>query len=412
MKAPKSIIAALLASALASSSSLAAVIDTDGDGLSDRQETEITNTDPNKPDTDGDTFTDQEEFLSGSNPNLASSVPMAGVLRALTMNIANDGTAMIDFEVRDVDVTTLVLETSTDMQDWEVDNDATIEPANVTTYRATASAPGNQHFFRLRGTGEGDAVSISAGFPASSITATEGESGAVTVIFSSPFTGYFSYTLVGVDSGGNAITPITEMVEVDGQSTVTLPISFGEDSTVGQLSRYEIQLGLDGVNTTPGTSQAQLIVLDNDEEWAGSLIDDGQTISVGMRISKVGANYTGVLISESPSGFLPMGEYPMSLMRHSHDSSFEMNPVNAINLTRSASDLPGSAMQVRLFLLAETGVGEQVVDLENGKLEGAYLITLSKPSSPHLDSTNRGEFILYRQPAKPSQSETQLEVAP
>jgi serine/threonine protein kinase len=63
---------------LATSTALAATAvvegDADGDGLSNTQETNILQTDPNKPDTDGDGLTDGQEVLTlGTNPLLADS---------------------------------------------------------------------------------------------------------------------------------------------------------------------------------------------------------------------------------------------------------------------------------------------------------------------------------------------------
>ena len=205
---------------------------------------------------------------------------------------------------------------------------------------------------------------------------------------------------------------MTESIEVDGSSSVALPITLGDDSSVGQLSRYEITLNLTGASTTPGNSYTQLIVLDNDEEWAGSLVAGGQAITLRLRITKLGTSHTATLISESPSGFFPVGEYPMTLARHTHDGAFELNPATNISLARSDSSLPGSAMEARLFLLAETGVGEQVVDLEGGRIEGAYLLALVKPGASFLTSSPRGTFTLFRQPAKPNQGETELQSAP
>ena len=51
-----------------------AVVDSDGDGLSDDQERRI-GTNPNNPDTDGDGFGDRAELLAGSNPTAGASVP-------------------------------------------------------------------------------------------------------------------------------------------------------------------------------------------------------------------------------------------------------------------------------------------------------------------------------------------------
>jgi hypothetical protein len=43
--------------------------DTDGDALGDREEVDVYGTDPLRPDTDSDTFTDGSEVSNGYNPN-------------------------------------------------------------------------------------------------------------------------------------------------------------------------------------------------------------------------------------------------------------------------------------------------------------------------------------------------------
>lgn len=44
------------------------LVDTDGDGIPDRFETQVYNTDPLRADTDGDGFSDREEIVHGYNP--------------------------------------------------------------------------------------------------------------------------------------------------------------------------------------------------------------------------------------------------------------------------------------------------------------------------------------------------------
>jgi len=51
-----------------SGSSLDDKLDTDGDGLTDKQEKEIYRTDPYNKDTDGDGYTDKQEIDSGFDP--------------------------------------------------------------------------------------------------------------------------------------------------------------------------------------------------------------------------------------------------------------------------------------------------------------------------------------------------------
>lgn len=50
-------------------------VDTDADGLTDRDEVKIFGTDPHNPDTDGDGFLDGDEVKSGHNPNSPGSLP-------------------------------------------------------------------------------------------------------------------------------------------------------------------------------------------------------------------------------------------------------------------------------------------------------------------------------------------------
>ncbi|MGQ7685818.1 Rib/alpha-like domain-containing protein [Streptococcus suis] len=62
--------------------------DTDGDGISNEDEA-TRGTDPNKSDTDGDGFSDQEEITAGSNPTKADSTPA---------NVDKDGDGFTDTE--------------------------------------------------------------------------------------------------------------------------------------------------------------------------------------------------------------------------------------------------------------------------------------------------------------------------
>ncbi len=54
----------------------AEIIDTDSDGLSDSDETQIYHSDPNQADTDGDTFTDGAEISSGYSPLTAENIKL------------------------------------------------------------------------------------------------------------------------------------------------------------------------------------------------------------------------------------------------------------------------------------------------------------------------------------------------
>lgn len=57
----------------------ATIQDSDADGLTNQAETDIYLTDPNNPDTDGDTVPDSDEILSGTNPLSAESHPSQAI---------------------------------------------------------------------------------------------------------------------------------------------------------------------------------------------------------------------------------------------------------------------------------------------------------------------------------------------
>ena len=71
--------------------------DTDGDGLTDEEETTIYNTDPNNPDSDGDGYSDSTEVNNGYDPNCAAGddceAPSASSDDSAT---ANDDASAVD----------------------------------------------------------------------------------------------------------------------------------------------------------------------------------------------------------------------------------------------------------------------------------------------------------------------------
>ncbi|WP_205403225.1 hypothetical protein, partial [Streptococcus sp. 2154] len=64
--------------------------DTDGDGLTDKEEVEK-GTDPTKADTDGDGFTDKEEVDKGTNPKDPNSKPESKPVDPSTKDTDGDG---------------------------------------------------------------------------------------------------------------------------------------------------------------------------------------------------------------------------------------------------------------------------------------------------------------------------------
>lgn len=71
-----------------STSAQALVKDSDADGLTDQTETAIYLTDPTNPDTDGDSFSDSDEILAGTNPLNKDSHPAQAIEQEITKNIS------------------------------------------------------------------------------------------------------------------------------------------------------------------------------------------------------------------------------------------------------------------------------------------------------------------------------------
>jgi hypothetical protein len=87
-----------------------ALIDTDGDGLSDYEEVITYGTYPNDPDSDNDGYTDNEEVVAGSNPLNQYSVPTT----AVPGDVTGDGIV----NVADVLVCTRILQGLDTTTDW------------------------------------------------------------------------------------------------------------------------------------------------------------------------------------------------------------------------------------------------------------------------------------------------------
>jgi len=66
----------------------ALVKDSDADGLTNQAETEIYLTDPMNPDTDGDTVSDSDEILAGTNPINKDSHPIQAAASEISGNIS------------------------------------------------------------------------------------------------------------------------------------------------------------------------------------------------------------------------------------------------------------------------------------------------------------------------------------
>ena len=115
-------------------------VDTDGDGLTDTEETAL-GTDPNVADTDGDGFSDGQEVAAKTDP-LSQSSQLAAVGVS-----SPDGTRTVTWKSQP-DVI-YVVDVSEDLITWTTISDSAVGGAGETTSLAHADAPIGEAYYRV-----------------------------------------------------------------------------------------------------------------------------------------------------------------------------------------------------------------------------------------------------------------------
>ena len=115
-------------------------IDTDGDGLTDAEETAL-GTDPNVADTDGDGFSDGQEVAAKTDPLSQSSL-----LSAVGVS-SPDGTRTVTWKSQP-DVI-YVVDVSEDLITWATISDNAVGAASETTSLPHADAPAGEAYYRV-----------------------------------------------------------------------------------------------------------------------------------------------------------------------------------------------------------------------------------------------------------------------
>lgn len=124
----------------------------DGDGLSNFDEVVLHGTDPNKSDSDGDGFSDGEEFTAGSDPNDSNDIPVEVTDIRITETSLKDGIFTIRF-VSTAGAAGWRIKGSIDLVTFNIDetpNTAVTETASG-EYRAEVDVTGapDKYFLRI-----------------------------------------------------------------------------------------------------------------------------------------------------------------------------------------------------------------------------------------------------------------------
>jgi hypothetical protein len=284
---------------------------------------------------------------------------------------------------------------------WEPVPTASFQSLGGSAWRATVPHDPSRPTALFRITRDGEP--ITGAFSAPSSTVVEGENGGALVQFSGLFSGTLLYT---VDPGGDT-TPQSGSIQVNGATSVVIPITLPDDAEVGTLRALTINL--DGGDLLLGTlTTSHVTVADNDSEWAGVLISDGDgvTTQVELKVIQTNASRTVTLTAEAGGVFPSGGNLGTAALTLDGDGL--SGSVNGIVIP-GADTLYGADTELTLAFngggggtVLEEPTDEEVQLGETQVIrgyEGTFSLTSTVPTLTHLSIPERtGSFIIYRKP--------------
>lgn len=279
---------------------------------------------------------------------------------------------------------------------WSIVTGAVITGLGSGNYRVIAPDPQNPlGFYRVRGNGGG----VIASFATTAFQVLEGGMVAPTITFSAPFFGVVRYTVSGTAESGDYVA-LSGEVNVSG-TTASIPVTLLENGGIGQVKHLTLRLEA-GPGYRPGSSSQTIITIDeNDADWQGTFSIENGALAFVLKIQQGASGHTATLRSDG-FGFFPTNELPGTL-------TFSENVFHAatrnIPVAPSAS-LLNAAMNLAFFLGATNGAPNQ--NVSSNQVQGAATLITEVAGNPHLNTTNRGTFLLLRPPVAPSTNQVDL----
>jgi hypothetical protein len=193
-------------------------------------------------------------------------------------------------------------------------------------------------------------------------------------------------------------------VQVNG-TTATIPITLTDNKLIGQLRYLTLTLEAGAGYQLGAASQNTINIHENDADWQGSFISDDATIGFVLRIQESNGVHMAAVKSDG-FGFFPTNERSASI---SFNANFFSATAQNISIPPAAT-LLNSEMLLTLSLSAANGVTNQSVTPT--QIEGAATLVTAVVGQAHLNTTNRGTFLLIKPPVAPSTNQVQLTNVP
>jgi hypothetical protein len=330
----------------------------------------------------------------------AQTTPM---LQVVTIGVTTGGPLEFTFRDAGTGATNYVAEFSLDVgagASWTHDTTAVITPLGEGEYRAVIPSPaGLNGFYRIVGLG-GVPGEILINFASTAFQVSEGDMVSPTIAFSAPFTGIIRYTISGTATSGD-YAPLSGEVQVVNAMTATIPIALTDDDTIGELRNLILTLEAGSGAQLGAATRVTITIDENDARWAGSFIDGTATLPFHLELTRTGGTTQGTLAGDGWS-FFP--SEPVSAVVVQGATSFSAF-VTGIPMAAEATllNLP-AVLELELNAVA----GEPDQEVEPNFIRGDATLSTSYPGHAHLNTVNRGRFLMQRPSVAPSTRAVEL----
>ena len=323
--------------------------------------------------------------LAAVNPALALAAPQIVSNQQVRLRFADAGAGTTNYLVE--------ARTNFNNGAW-IPVTANIAPLGNGVFEAAVdSENGDTVFYRVRG-----AIRPTANFDSQSISLGEGNSAAAVIVLSQPFSGTLRYTVSG-SAGSNDYVALSGTVNVNG-TTVAIPIQLLDDNVAGPVRSVTLTLSADGAYIIGNGGSFTLSVEDDDSEWSGTLQGVNGNIGVWVEMKRVAGQLQG---TARGNGLLPANT-PLQIALTANSFVGVANNVT----TPAANTLFNSPLTLRLTMDAQNGATNELVSAD--EIDGRMTLTVLNRQMPALSFTNRGSFVLFKTPPKPSTNEVILTV--
>ncbi len=338
-------------------------------------------------------------LLSGTFPAAAQSTEL---LELQTMVAGSGGPAQFIFSDHGTGASGYSVRSAAALGEpvvWEPEPGAVVTPLGNGRYQVTVVQGSPDRFYSVTGA-NGNADPIEISFPSTSLEINEGDSASLTVNFSRAYFGTIRYSIGGttspVDHPG-----LNGEVEVNGATSVVIPIELADNDAISQLKQLVLTLEAGSGAVVNSSYESTVTIVDNDADWRGTFIDADAAVGFVLRILQSDGPVTATLVSDGV-GLIPVGEHNAVITFSTDVFSSTTSPVD-MDTDNTFQNLPA---RLKLGLSAANGQSGQ--EVTPTRVNGAASLIIEYPGRSHLNRTNVGTFVLFKPPVAPSTNKVQL----